>query len=61
MFSPSAQPTRPLIWTSGPSIRPQAYQPGLPSNVRLQRFRMPTPRECLDPGLTMVTVLTPSS
>jgi hypothetical protein len=61
MFSPSDQPTRPLIWTSGPSIRPQAYQPGLPSKVMLQRLRIPTPSECLEPGFTMVTLLTPSS
>ena len=61
MFSQADQATRPLMWISGPSIRPQPKSPRLPSNVIRQRVRMPTPSECFAPGLRTVTSFTPSS
>ena len=60
MFSHADQPTRPVMCTSGPSISPHAKYPRLPSKVILQRARMPTPSECLAPGLRTVTSCTPA-
>ena len=60
MFSATDQPTRPLMVTSGPSMSPQANQPGLPSKWMRQRLRIPTASECLDAGLSTVTSVTPS-
>ena len=60
MFSHADQPTRPVMCTSGPSIRPHAKYPMLPSTSACTVCRIPTPSECLAPGLRTVTSCTPS-
>src|SRR5260370_164811 len=61
MFSQADHPTRPVTTTSGPSIMPRPKYPRLPSNRTRHRVRMPTPMECLAPGLRTVTSVTPCS
>jgi hypothetical protein len=46
IFSAHDHPTRPLIRTFGPSIRPTPKYPSDPSKTRLSLFRIPTPSEC---------------
>ena len=61
IFSPQDQPTRPLIRTFGPSMRPTAKYPSDPSMIRFRRFKIPTPSECLPRGFLMTMVPYPSA